>query len=457
MSMKTHELDIHKHVVVIGRDGEPLWPEGGTSEVMSSSDFQGYISGILSELSQPHTSNGARRLLLFVHGGLNTYKASLQRAIELTPRISEAGYYPIFINWRSGLIDCYREHLFHVRQGRVHRHYWWITWLYYLLADLGRALFRVPAALYLQIINDCKPYMPRSNPDGLNSDALFSTLRARYEVNLKEGKGKALGISLGFDQRSHHERWILLLRLLASLPAKIVSGALVDAFGTSAWGNMLRRTKTLFRRPKEFDIRDIRSRVENESELKTALDSKATGALSIFLSKLSEKLASEPNSYEITLIGHSMGTIVLNRMMKEFPSLSCTHIVFMAAACSIADFIDSVVPYLKRNAKTRIYNLCLHPIAEVSESNALELAPRGSLLVWIDNFLSSPKTTPDRRLGVWENILQATHMIPPDLRGRICIKGFSAGRNEEKPLKHSDFGDVEFWRQEFWEPVGLPS
>ena len=146
-----------------------------------------------------------------------------------------------------------------------------------------------------------------------------------------------------------------------------------------------------------------------------------------------------------------MGAIVLNQIMRQFLQLSCMNIVYMAAACSISEFVESVVPYLREHKRARVYNLCLHPIAEEIESSALEAAPRGSLLVWIDNFLSSPETTPDRRLGVWENILQATHMIPSDLRGRIYIKGFSAGNNADKPQTHSDFGRLEFWNPKLWD------
>jgi hypothetical protein len=443
--MDTLDEGASKHVVVISRDGDALRPERSPRTAMSGNEFSKYVSDMLREMER---SPGKRRLLLYVHGGLNTYSQSLDRAKKLTKLIAEAGYYPIFVNWRSGLVDCYVEHLFRVRQGRIHRQYWWITWLYYLVADVGRALFRFPAAFYLQVINDCKPYMPGSNPDWLNSTALFIKLRKRYEDTLRKGDGTALGVSLGTDRRTPAEKWILLVRLLVSVPVKVVSGAIVDAFGTSAWGNMLRRTKALFRKPQEFDIRD---KLDKEPEIERALDTAPTGAFSLFLRKLSEKVKSDPSSYEITLVGHSMGTIVLNRLMKDFPSLPCAHIVYMGAACSIADFVDSVVPYLESNSRTRFFNLCLHPVAEESESNALEVAPRGSLLVWIDNFLSSPETTPDRRLGVWENVLQATHMIPQHLRGRICIKGFSAGRTAGKPQKHSEFGDIEFWRPELWE------
>lgn len=445
-------VDLNTHVIVVDRDGKALQAAARPS-VLSRSAFERHCSPMIDGLRSAPLRNGRRQVLLYVHGGMNTYAGSLERARMLCKPIADAGFFPIFVNWRSGLVSCYLEHLFRVRQGRTHRGWWWITWVYYLLADLGRAVFRVPAALYLQIINDMKPYFPGSNPDGLNASAIYHALRAR-QAAAHNGDDPmqappALGVSLGRDVRSVGQKTALALRLVLSTPAKIVSGALIDAVGTSAWSNMLRRTKTLFRAPSEFDIRDRR---DNREEVERVLDTEPTGALATFLRELSDMIASSPDEYELTLMGHSMGTIVLNQVLRDFPELPCRDIVYMAAACSTSECIESVMPYLEKNPEARFYNLCLHPVAEETEANAFELAPRGSLLVWIDNFLSLPYTTPDRRLGVWENVLQTTHLIPEQLRGRVVIKGFSAGSTADKPQKHGAFDEVEFWRREFWQP-----
>src|SRR5262249_9960124 len=147
-----------------------------------------------------------------------------------------------------------------------------------LIADLGRAVFRIPAALYLQLINDCKPYFPKENPDGLNSVALFKELEERH----CKGRGQRLAVFIGEDVRTNSERWSQISRLVATYLLKAFAGAIVDALGTSAWGNMLRRTKTLFHTPQEFDIRDNRG----DSAVKRALDSMPTGALAKFFSRL---------------------------------------------------------------------------------------------------------------------------------------------------------------------------
>ncbi|MGE0473470.1 MAG: hypothetical protein AB7P17_07545 [Nitrospirales bacterium] len=177
------------------------------------------------------------------------------------------------------------------------------------------------------------------------------------------------------------------------------------------------------------------------------------GRYSLFGS-LRDLLKADPHMFEVTFIGHSMGMIILNRVLQEFPDFPVRNIVYMAAACSIHDFETSVIPYLQRkdNQHTRFYNLMLHPDAEVREwqKNFLDLTPRGSLLVWIDNFLSNPQTTLDRTLGSWENIIQAAHIIPPDVQSRITLKAFCIGsKNCKAPITHGAFSDSQY---RFWKP-----
>ena len=92
------------------------------------------------------------RLLIFVHGGLNTQTGSVKRVKELTPRIWDAGYYPIFVNWRASWAFNYFDHLFFVRQGEE-----WKCVLgslsspVVLAYDVGRAVLRAPLVWGSQI------------------------------------------------------------------------------------------------------------------------------------------------------------------------------------------------------------------------------------------------------------------------------------------------------------------
>ena len=80
----------------------------------------------------------------------------------------------------------------------------------------------------------------------------------------------------------------------------------------------------------------------------------------------------------------------------------------------------------------------------------------GSLLEWIDTFLTDPATPLDRTLGKWENIIQATHIIPLPVRPRVALKAFGVGTTAtEGPQRHGEFdnyrpGEGQTWR--FWEP-----
>ncbi|MDH4361308.1 MAG: alpha/beta hydrolase, partial [Nitrospirota bacterium] len=244
-------------------------------------------------------------------------------------------------------------------------------------------------------------------------------------------------------------------RYVVTLPSKLLLSPLIDGIGQGAWHNMLRRTQMLFYREEAFDIRDFR---DNSPKIRKMLTQGPDGGAYSLFRALRDLLQANPHTLEMTIIGHSMGTIVLNRVLREFPDLPVRNIVYMAAACSIDDFRTSVIPYLLRseNQEARFYNLMLHPDAEVREwqKSFLDLTPRGSLLVWIDNFLSAPQTTLDRTLGSWENIIQATHIIPLDVRPRITLKAFCIGGPTCKaPATHGAFSDkaFRFWRPEFWQ------
>jgi hypothetical protein len=128
----------------------------------------------------------------------------------------------------------------------------------------------------------------------------------------------------------------------------------------------------------------------------------------------------------------------------------------MAGAATVRDYQDSLFPYLLENRNARIYHLTLHPKAEVRERfdpgiPYLDFPPRGSLLAWVDDFLSAPETPLDRTVGRYENLISAVHNTPDELRGRVHIKAFGAGRGARGPQKHADFtAYLKFWRPECW-------
>jgi hypothetical protein len=245
-----------------------------------------------------------------------------------------------------------------------------------------------------------------------------------------------------------------------TIPFRWGSDPIIDAFGTPDWNIMLRRTNTLFRTNDEFDIRKIR---EDGGKMEIHMRSEASGALSWAMRMLAAKVAGD-TTIRMDLIGHSMGAIVANKVLANFPELRFRNIVYMAAACRVRDFNEYVVPYLKYHggkdpstprSPIHFYNLTLHPLAERREANfslcGFDFFQRGSLLEWIDNFFSGPNNTEERTLGKYENIYQSLHMIPEDIRPQVTIKTFGVGRiHPRAPQKHGSFSNFPFWRTEFW-------
>jgi len=119
-----------------------------------------------------------------------------------------------------------------------------------------------------------------------------------------------------------------------------------------------------------------------------------------------------------------MGTIILNRVARD-TKIDFANIVYLAAACSIEDFSTSVLPYLREHTNTRFYSLSLHPVAEAGEWYLLagDLVPRGSLLMWLDNFLMNPVTEQERTLGRWRNLLRTSATGEPVIRPPFAVRG----------------------------------
>jgi pimeloyl-ACP methyl ester carboxylesterase len=215
----------------------------------------------------------------------------------------------------------------------------------------------------------------------------------------------------------------------------------------------------MFRTPEEFDISEkLKGAGSATRAFAVACDAvgtrNPTGAISAFLDRLRELNDAHANRYSITIAGHSMGAIVTSEILRRYPDLPYSNIVYMAAACTIGDFESAVVPRLQDHPQAHFYNLCLSPYNEVRETSweFLNLAPRGSLLVWIDGFFSNPLIFEDRMLGRWDNILQATQVVPSQLGPQITIKAFGTGpRFDYGPQAHGDFGGTAFWDSDMWQ------
>jgi hypothetical protein len=274
---------------------------------------------------------------------------------------------------------------------------------------------------------------------------------APYEKDQHGNHPGVIGIVTGEDKRSESEALFSNITGLLLFPVRMISSPFIDSFGTSAWDNLLRQTRLLFHPMDEY---------ENGHPGPTS--GQAREDLAWIMSKINEKLTKArkldkgPGGWEVVLVGHSMGTIVLNELLRAFPDFPVDTIVYMASASTVTDFEQSVIPFLRRNKSTKFYNLTLHYRAEEGEQNYLDLVMRGSLLNWIDNFFSNPMTPKEKTLGAYVNFLRTEQIfIPDDLRGRINQKEFSYSKSLYKtdPQKHGDFDNCRFWKKEFYSLV----
>lgn len=446
-----------EHVVLVDHSGVSLYVNAPTNQQKfldreTDSDFSAHLAAITNAIVADTNCigpDGVKRILIFVHGGLNSYSVSLGRVNTDTPKIAATNYYPLFINWNSDLISSYFEHLWLVRQGEVHRIWGPLTSPLYLIADLGRAVTRAPVVWYYQLTSDFATVARYETP------YFSATNRLRAKATNSSVPDDRLKLWIGGDERSGAGKFWRGTSYVITFPLKLVTAPVIDAMGKSAWDNMSRRTQNMFRSPDEFNSPDETNSIQ---VARARAGEAAWGDVARLMQALDElTVTNAPGGYSITLIGHSMGTIVANEIIREHPNLPYTNIVYMAAACTVNDFAQSVVPCLEHHAtNANFFNLTLHPIAEAEEAQwfVLDITPRGSLLEWIDNFLSEPRTVPERTLGKWDNVVATTALIPADVARRTRIKAFPVGPKDRVPPNtprvHGDFSDEPYWDPNFW-------
>ena len=361
-----------------------------------------------------------------------------------------------------------------------------------LLADVGRALMRLPLVVANNTRSDIEMVIPvRNREEGAAAVHQFQELtRGGFQVEI------------GDDYSRNSDRLTRGLSYWLTLPIKYFGASLIDGFGQGAWDDMLRRTVETY--PARMDT-DAKQRLQAEQTKQSiANTSQTTNATNHALSTRQQKRAKrflaaglpifvdalrqrqDSNSVqEVTVVGHSMGTIILNRVLRD-TTAKFANIVYMGAACSIDDFTTSVLPYMQRYPKAQFYNLSIHPVAEVGEIDMADMPPRGSLLVWLDNFLAHPVTEQERTLGRWENLFRSSPTGEPMIRSfyandesgilksQLHFQAFSVGFGSsnqmrklkyqwnqdpkavdisqrcDTPLKHGDFSDMPYWLSGYW-------
>lgn len=456
----------HRNIVMFNEYGRLLDPTGNVGceqppalcngrhltiipyDELSQSNREKYLDDLFANvIDNAPVIDGKKRLFIFAHGGLNTQKASVESATNLFDRMNqEKRYSPLFINWRSSLVSSYLDHAIFIRQGEHSSILGPLTSPVVIAVDGVRSVVRAPLVWGAQIRGGASTSPGNDWPYGLEDrvDYLESVYK-REMTSRGLDHHDAIEIETGVDRRTFPDKALSGVSWFVLLPIRFfVAAPLIDGLGTSSWDNMLRRTKYLF---------------HNEGEFKNGHPEQTGGDLSMVLRRLEAKMHDSRDQWEIVLVGHSMGTIVFNELLRQFPRLEVSTIVYLAAACSIRDFEASVIPYLQRHPATQFYNVTLHHLAEERERWDLLIpyfdpAMRGSLLSWIDDFFSNPLTPMDKTLGKSVNFLRTEHLIPPDVRGRVHLKEFSVGGDAvgNQPQEHGDFKSFPMWDSDFYTP-----
>jgi pimeloyl-ACP methyl ester carboxylesterase len=392
-----------------------------------------YVIGMIASYCQSRTQ--VNTITVFIHGGLNTLSASVNRAYDLTGQMLADQTYPIFVGWRAGPLSNLKSHLFFDRGGEYHPTTGPLTMPFILVEDVFRSVGKAPRAMWNAVTQQLT--VPKS-------------IKTRDERAYEAKRYDLVGPSVPrCDDASLGQRKTLLYickrdadvgvrkRDTAQLlnPLKYVTAPLVEGFGTGTWTSLLRRTDLLLQR----------------DEVYRGVDNSGT-ALEKLLNAL-ERLDSKP---ELNLIGHSMGSIVANNIISRHPDLEYANVVYMAAAARVKDVEFAVVPLMLRNPKVEFYNLSLDPYREIIEPFWLGSAPNGSLLNWIDNYFSQISSFSDRTAGTWYNMIRAAGSVfPPEIQDRVHLTSFGLPKKGDSaydpgPQKHGEFGDYRFWVEGFW-------
>ncbi|RLD12031.1 MAG: hypothetical protein DRI44_02100 [Chlamydiae bacterium] len=436
-SCSTPEVDVFtmEHMIAINDDGSPhKYPVKIDSKVISTDEYvySNHVNKIISSIKK----SGRTNILIYVFGGMNSLDSTIERSAIYAKDISDTSdYYPILVNWESSLFDAYYDHLMWYRRGVRDPYFGPVLSPFYLIADLGRAVTRLPINIVYQSL-------------GSFSDYELEPESTAFED--KEIKKMGIRAFAGKDYTPAFYRITRNIIYMIGFPTRIITTPFIDAGGKSAWDTMLRRTQTAFQISHSLNIK-------KDGKFDVAY-SPPNGALSILMDALSDLYAQNSN-YVFTLLGHSLGPVMINELIRRYPNLPYPNIVYMAPACSIKDAGNAIGPYMKKNPNTVFYNLCLHENADKYEMMWWAILPRGSILEWIDTFLGSPLVLTDLTLGKWNNAIRSLPMVSPELRPRMVIKAFGINDPEtntillEIPDAHTDFSNpkLRFWQPAFWQ------
>ncbi len=331
------------------------------------------------------------QVLIYFNGGLNSADVLHEQAAVQVPRMLEDGYYPIFLAWPTGALDTYLEQIAFVRNGTRHSSPQYLSAPLYLLGDIGQGLVRAP----VNYLNQLQRFVSAKNPfDDSDKREFFLTRAAEICRDAEPAEDGGTGHAAASENKVCEETDVdkfgiancevtaeknlltgqapdqnpgpslLSVPYYGLLPVRFVATPLVDAFGKTMWENMVRRTRTTVRSPVEYNIHlvdDFKPREISAIEHDKRRFPNGIGAFARFFTMLQycidgdgddgkgaaagracypevdQALRNSWRNVELTIIGHSMGSIVMNELIPAHPDLPYRNLVFMAAAASVRE------------------------------------------------------------------------------------------------------------------------
>lgn len=445
---RTQLKNLKNHLLYVDENGQLLDPAfddfGRKNKILRKpvGDEKAYVENILNQYAKRRAAERNLVLKIFIHGGLNTFNTARETAAWAALAASkQKNIYPLFISWDSSLSSNYKDHIFHLRRG-VKEKTAFITSPYVIAEDLLRSAARLPVSAG-KVMGSKEGLHGSKAPNYDIPEEEKRAISCKEELREIERLGD---IGINIHNHPDNVKCVKPDRTKTDYitqfnPIKLLSSPLVDSFGTGAWSSMLRRSDFILHK----DSRDYEET-----------------AVSVFFKNFQERFHDDNKKHGkgadeykgrplVDIMGHSMGTIVINNIIAKYPEINFRSIVFMASASRLKAIKHTVSTYMERNRDSHFYNLSLNAYRDLNESNYYDLVPRGSLLVWIDHIFAETNSLYDRTAGFWYNILsKADSVFSPQVRSRVHLTQF--GANDHCMQSHGAFA-VEgrrFWEKSFW-------
>ena len=462
-SLPKYKIDSRHHQIAANADGNYLHLYENNKDLEHQCGLNIHLESIMNQIkNHPKDNKGKRKVLISIHGGLNSTKSNYKRVNKHYKDANRDGYYPIFISWQSDAFTTLKDRYFRVRNGKdTSMPKAVLSSPFYLTSDLLRGVASIPESFWDQGAHFYNTH--RNRITNFDEDDIQMVIKDFNELNVyytERGEEKNIWQQLGYATRQ-----------VVPGVSRIVTTPLVEGAANKSWEVMLRRAKNLMYRQDDLSNNGIDySNIESAhnkhipTECEEASDYFRKNAPNGIVAQLMRAISAAGSGIEITLVGHSMGAIIANDVVSMFPEINFSKIIHMASADSIRNLMEKTVPVLTEKVNIEFYNLTLHPTNEDQEQSVLGFAPEGSLLIWLDDMLTSPETPLDRRAGRWENIKWAfpffiernnMHFKMFGLRNSVEYSGeYETPTNYktkyDEPVNHGDFGDFKFWRDEFY-------